>query len=414
MIRTSAHTLKYANNGKRANIARFLFEYRRLFQYIIDDIWENGIMDLDIPNNKLSCPLFLPGDYVRGLESWFTFRMRQCVGKQACAMIKAATKKRSQQLYKLRELQRDGNDTRKLQSKIDRQPLVKPNASRANAVLDSRFVNFQNGNKFDLFVRIITIGNNIVLKLPIKHTKISRKWLSLGVLKKSITLSEDKIVLFYDIENTPIKKTGRIVGCDQGYKTVASLSDGQATQPNAHGHSLETIQAVLARRKRGSNGFKRAQEHRENYINWSLNQLNWSGIKQVRLEKIKQLRYKNRTSRLMRGWRYTLIKQKLVSLGETEGFRITEVPNAFRSQRCYNCGWVRKANRKGKTFKCNRCNYIADADMNAASNLALSLYEIPNWVRQQRINRNGFYWGPDGLYTTSHERIVRDTQRAEE
>ena len=52
--------------------------------------------------------------------------------------------------------------------------------------------------------------------------------------------------------------------------------------------------------------------------------------------------------------------------------------------------------------------------MNAASNLALNLYEIPYWVRQQKINRNGFYWKLDGLYTAGHERIVRDAQRVKE
>jgi len=61
---------------------------------------------------------------------------------------------------------------------------------------------------------------------------------------------------------------------------------------------------------------------------------------------------------------------------------------------------------------CDKCNHAADSDMNAASNLALDLYEIPYWVRRSKINRKGFYWLPEGLFTVGHESIVRDTQRA--
>ncbi|MFQ5795503.1 MAG: zinc ribbon domain-containing protein [Candidatus Bipolaricaulia bacterium] len=110
----------------------------------------------------------------------------------------------------------------------------------------------------------------------------------------------------------------------------------------------------------------------------------------------------------MTHWTYTVINRKLDSLSETDGFRLVEVPNEFRSQRCSACGWVRKANRTGKTFTCDTCGFITDADLNAASNLELDLYEVPVWVRRQGLNREGFYWTPDGLYTVGHEPIVRD------
>ena len=82
-------------------------------------------------------------------------------------------------------------------------------------------------------------------------------------------------------------------------------------------------------------------------------------------------------------------------------------------KRCSQCGWVRKANRKGKVFTCNLCGFTEDADLNAAFNLELDLYEIPYWVRQQRINRSGFYWLEDGLYDVGHESIVRGTEKTE-
>lgn len=410
MIRSSAHTLKFANTGKKESIALFLAEYRRLLQAIIDDIWEHSLpdFDVDIAKNRLDFPTFLPNEYLKQFDSWFTARMKQCVGKQACSMLKAATKKRQKQLWMLRKLQREGQDSRKLQSKIDRQILRRPNASNAKAELDPRFIDFQEGNvEFDLFVRIKTIGNELVLYVPIRETKPSQKWDKRGIRKKSIRLSEDTLWFIYDVPDVP-KKQGRVVGCDQGYKIVATLSDGQITKPCPHGHTLETIQARLARREKSSKGFRRAQEHRQNYVHWSLNQINWSDIGKVRFENVKYLRYGKRSSRQMSHWAYTIIRKKAIALSETEGFVFEEVSNAFRSQRCSRCGWVCRVSRKGQTFRCNLCDFTEDADRNAAANLELDLFEIPFWVRRQKLNREGFYWKLDGLYSVGHEPIVRD------
>jgi hypothetical protein len=338
--------------------------------------------------------------------------MLQCVGKQACGMINAATKKRSKQLYMLNKLQKEGEDTRKLQRKIDIQPLVKPNASNANAELDSRFVDFkEETSKFDMFVRV-RIAPIKSFNLPILHNKVSRKWLSKGELRPSVRLTDQSIVLIFAIPKVEKRKEGRILGCDQGSLTIASFSDSQVTQPCLHGHTLSSIQSKLARRVSDSKRFKEAQEHRENYINWSIKQINFSETKELRLEKIVNLRKGKRTSQNLKHWTYTLIKQKLIRISEEEGFQFIEVPNEFRSQRCSSCGWVRKANRKGKTFKCNKCGFTADADLNAASNLELDLFEVPWWVRSMKINLKGFYWTLDNLFSESWEPIVPNTNKA--
>lgn len=408
MIRSSEHSLKYTNKGKLKNINIFISEYRLLLKNIIDDIWCGNFRDFNPANNKIDIPSYLPNDYLKTFDSWFTARMKQCVGKQACAMLRATTAKRKKQYWKLAELQKKGLSTKYLQRAIDTKPLVKPHTKNANPELDPRFIDIQEGNSFDLFVRIKTIGNNLTLNIPIKHTKSSLSWMCAGNMKNSIRVTPKSLILIYEVADK--KASGnKVVGCDQGVLTTATLSDGQKTTTNSHGHDLKSIQEILARRVKGSKGFRRAQEHRKNYINWSLNQLDWKNIKEVRLEKIKQLRHSKRSSRFLSHWTYTLIKDKLVMLGETEGFRIIEQPNEFRSQRCSSCGFVRKSSRKGKTFKCASCDFKADADENAATNLEIDLFEIPYWVRQQHLNQAGFYWKHDGLYDVGHEIIVRDT-----
>jgi transposase len=412
MIRSTSHSLKFSNLGKVQEISVFLVEYRRLADVILTDLWDNGLhdyeIDFSVQENKISLPSMLPNEYLKKFDSWLTARMKQCVGKQVCSIINAAVRKRQKQLFMLRKLRQEGKNTKYLQRKIDIRPLVKPRTEKIKAELDSRFVDFQSGNYFDLFVRIKTIGNNLSFNLPVKHTKVSRKWSRHGLQKQSIRLSEDRIVIFFEVQKAKGAGT-KTVGADQGYKTVLSLSDGQITQKCPHGHDLVSIQAKLSRRKKGSKGFKKAQDHRTNYINWSLNQLNFSDIKEVRLEKVKRIRYKKSSSRVMTHWTYTVIKKKLESLSEVEGFNLKEVPNEFRSQRCNQCGMVRKSLRKGKTFKCDVCGYTADSDLNAASNLELDLFEIPAWVRLKKINREGFYWMSDGLFTSTWEPIVSKT-----
>jgi transposase len=249
-------------------------------------------------------------------------------------------------------------------------------------------------------------GRNLSLPSMLPNPYLKER--SAGKRRPAIRLENHRVHLSFDAPVKPVSGT-QIVGADQGIATTLTLSDGQSTPSCPHGHTLSSIQSRLSRAKRGSQGFKRAQSHRSNYTGWALNQLDFSYVREVRLEKVRNIRRGRKCSRFLAHWTYTLIKQKLERLSETEGFRLREVSNEFRSQRCSSCGKVRKANRKGKTFKCDGCGFAADADLNAASNLRLDLFEIPWWVRPKQLNRKGFYWMPDGLFTLAGEPIVPQT-----
>jgi len=411
MIRTSTHTLKFCNEGKREVINDLIDEYQRLLTIIIDDIWANGYECFNISKHKLDVPLFIKTQKMKTYETWLSSGIRQVVARHALIMIRHASKKRQQQLFILKRAQRAGKYTRYLQSKIDRYPLVKPVITNCKITLDQRFVNFEEPKSSGLaFIRIGGTGCHKI-KVPIKFTTASNKWSMLGQRKKSIILSRDDIRLIFDIKQAKLQGSS-IVGADQGITTVLSMSDGQTTKHCPHNHTLSTIQSKLSRKKKGSKAFRRAQEHRKNHINWSLRQLDFDNIKELRLEKLRNVGRGQRTSRFLSHWAYTLIKDKLTRLSETEGFVLKEVSNEFRSQRCSQCGWVRKANRKGKTFKCTSCGYTHNADLNAASNLALDLFEIPFGVRLKKMNQKGFFWKSDGLFSDCQERIVPDARQA--
>lgn len=414
MIRSSKHPLALANGGKKEALQEILDEYRRYVQIVIDDIWTLGSPCGYCPSrNSLEIGIsLLPSSYLNEHATWLSARMRQAAGKQAVMMLKAATEVRRKQLFILRRDQEAGS-VKFLQSKIDRFPLIKPDASKINMELDSRFVDFQVNSKGTRFVRIASIGRKLALKIPIRETKVSRKWGTKGRLKEAVRIGNKRIHLIYSVEDPPKNESGPIIGADQGVSSVLTLSSGGVTRSCPHGHDLASIQAKMSGRRRGSKGFGRSQDHRKNYIGWTLNQLRpeLGKAKEVRLEKVQDLRRGQKSSRFLSHWTYTLIKDKLSQLSEEEGFLLSEATNEFRSQRCSRCGWVRKANRKGKTFKCNICDHIMDSDLNAASNLALDLYQIPFWVRRSKINRKGFYWNISGLFNFDQERIVPDSNK---
>lgn len=413
MIRCSKHALKPTNLAKKEQISELISNYRILVQEMIDYIWANGYKKFNISKNRLNCPSLLDSTFLKNFKSDYTERLKQAAGKQALMMISAATEKRRKQLWQLKKVQKEKGSTKYLQRAISSQPLVKPKASKIKLELDSRFIDFkfENQSKFLSFVRLSSIKKGLTIKLPISHSAVFDKWNVVGTLKKSIRLSDNYINLLFDIKEPIKKQVGESVGCDQGVTDIVTLSNGQKIPKYQNKYSLSDVQMILSKRKKGSKGFKRAQEFRKNVINWSMNQINFENIKELRLEKLHQVGKGKGRSRFLSHWAYTLINDKLKRLSEEKGFLLKEIPNEFRSQRCSNCGWVRKANRKGKSFCCNKCNKSFDSDLNASYNLLLDLYEIPYWVRLKKINRKGFYWMPDGLFSDCHESIVHDAKK---
>ena len=105
-------------------------------------------------------------------------------------------------------------------------------------------------------------------------------------------------------------------------------------------------------------------------------------------------------------WTYTEIFDKIRSEAQKQGVLVYELNPTYTSQRCSVCGWVRKSNRVGKQFKCTSCGFTADADLNAAQNLAFDLPSIDRKKRLRQDNRKGFYWNVKG-----QEPIVPTTQK---
>lgn len=378
MIRSTSSSLKFTNTGKRQHIANFMMEYRRVLRLLVSKFWA------DTNLKKFGDPQ---------CDSWLSTRAKQCAAKQAVGIVRAIKKKHNARAYMIRQL-RSSNDhvnAARLQLIQDESILTCPNVLHANAELDSRFciISTNNAKHFDVWVTLSSLGKKLKLSVPLRKTKTFNKWEVKGNIRPSIRLNEGEITFFFAFDHTP--QPGTRIGIDIGLKKTFSTSAGVQTPPDNHGHSLQTICEKLTRKKKGSKAFARTQAHRKNYIRWSVNQLNLSGVSEIRLENIKNLRKGKVTSALLSRWNYADIFGALSLKCEELGVQVTRVQTAYTSRRCNACGWTEKHNRKGETFKCCKCGHSANADINAAKNIVLNL------SIERRPNLDQFYWSKQEL-----------------
>lgn len=75
-------------------------------------------------------------------------------------------------------------------------------------------------------------------------------------------------------------------------------------------------------------------------------------------------------SRLLGSWSPTQLLSFIKYKAEMIGKSIILVNSHYTSQACSRCGDIRKANRKGKIFKCCVCSFSLHSDLNASRNIA--------------------------------------------
>lgn len=395
IIRSTKHYYQNLNTGKLNVIHDFLNEYHIALQFYIDYIWDNLL------NDSLDLPKYI--DYkVCNVPTRLSKRVLSACSNQALGIVKGRISIRRKILYIILKRKEQNLSTEYYEKKLSKTLLTKPiiNNDKIIAELSSKNIDIKYDNRhFNLFIRLKCTGYHSI-KIPIKFHKQDKKWLKNGKLLNGILISKNNIQLRYEIQKPKLKEEGITVGADTGLNNIITLSNN-VISPNVdiHGHSLNSILDKLARKKKGSKSFKRCQDHRTNFINWSINNLNIENIKIIKLEKVVNVFYKKNTSRKLSGWTNTQIQKKILSRGEEFGVQILLQSCTYRSQRCSGCSMVCKQNRKGKIYKCKNCGMHLDSDLNASLNHEIDLPDIPYWLQQLNLNRSsGFFWKPDGFF----------------
>lgn len=402
MIRSTKTTLNFVNKSKLDSIHHFVDEYRNVIIKFVDLLW-----------NLDKIPTLIPKTITSQITTWLSARAIQCAAKQASGIVRGTQTKQKRRLFIIEQLKKAGKfkKARNLQSIYNQNQISKPNINNIECELDERFVkiDLNQNTSFDGWITLSSLGNKLKLNIPFKKHKHFNKMIQNGSIKKGIRLSKHNVTFMFDLVDAVPSNTGKTLGIDIGQTTTLSTSDGQLLDKCPQGHTYASICNKLARKKKNSKNFNRVVNHRSNYLRYIVNQLNLDKVSIVNRENIKHLRKFTNTSRRMKHWNYAELFDVLDNKLETQGVLVNKLNPTYTSQRCSQCGWTRKLNRKRKQFKCDKCGFAYDADLNASLNLSFNLVPISKQERLQQRNRSGFYWN-----VASKEPIVPSVQKAKD
>jgi predicted RNA-binding Zn-ribbon protein involved in translation (DUF1610 family) len=431
-IRSSKHTLSFTNKGKLNDYSTFLKEYRRVLKLYVDYIWLNALKftfnkkdgktvykHFNLETNNFELPTMLSNpeiDKAIQLETFLTARALKCCLTQSVGIVRGVVEKKRKQQWAINSLRSHNKKIPVYLRRAVGRKITKPDVSAVNPEINSVCIDFQEGCNFDLFMSLKSVVSDkdrgFRINLPIKHHKRSRKWESNGELLNSVLLCDNDIELRWEVEKKLPKIHGKSVGADQGMNTLlvlaASPEDHQSTDEfkDIHGHTVSKICKKLNRKHNGSKAFKQTVAHRKNHINCMLNQLDFTGIKQINLEHFSRLRYKQKSKGYLDHWVYPFINEKIARRCEEEEVLLVHDNNVYYSQRCSRCGMVLKSNRSGKVYFCKNCGLELDADLNSALNHQQNLPPVPWGLKELNLNRTGFFWRSDGFFSLTGEELT--------
>ena len=90
------------------------------------------------------------------------------------------------------------------------------------------------------------------------------------------------------------------------------------------------------------------------------------------VEKLTYIRSKGKTriqNKKLRNWSFSQFLRLLQYKAESLGKIIIEIDASYTSQKCSKCGFTSKGNRNKSMFKCKKCLFELNADLNAARNI---------------------------------------------
>ncbi len=426
IIRSTKHPLsQHLNAGKEGALNELLKLCRIVINDYIEFIWNNefddhhGIQIWSIQKNLFELPRWLNYrilDEIKNADDpyWkISARLKTSLVAQAKGIVKGTVGEIRNLLRKIAWCKETGKPFHRLQAKLDKLSFGCPRLSEdAPIELSVHCVDFEKTNgRFKMFIRLKYLGPDFEdIKIPIQLHKRDFHWQKRAKLaplqnqptpffglSSGIRISESNCLLRWQFAKPEVRTEGAVLGGDTGIKKALSLSDGQMTKPNFHNRDLDTITSKMSKSKKGSKAFARLQDERINYINWSLKQLDLSNCAELKLERVKHLYFGRNHSAKIKAWGNTIITSSLERFSEEEGWVLSLTNSPYRSQRCGECGWVQRSNRKKECFCCKSCGHTADADVNAARNNAQDLPFISQIFRQKKHSTKGFFWNPLGI-----------------
>lgn len=355
MRRSVIVSLDFATKSKRKQINNLLTVYRSAVNFYIKHLWKAG--------GSLNKETLASLQNTRLSE-----RYKSNALKQALEMV-SSTKKSAKALRK-----RAGIPT-----------------FNGSAVLDSKFVTIEDGKlSFDLVVKLSTLKRGRRITIPTKHTKMTRKWLSVvnSKLIQGCCLSDNKLTLFIDIPDLLPKTNGKAIGLDMGVEKLISDSDG-----NFYGTDFKEISKKIRSKKVGSKARARAYQERKNYIGMVVNSIPWDFVQTIVIEDlrgIKRGKTKKRGKKFrkaMTPWVVRQVVDRIENKASENRVHLIKVDPSYTSQTCPDCRTVNKENRKGEKYLCSTCGYAGDSDTVGAHNILVRTFDSVGSLKSPMLKK---------------------------
>jgi len=247
---------------------------------------------------------------------------------------------------------------------------------------------------FDYWLRISTLEAGHPVRIPILLYERAKETLTqFPKLCSGVRLNRrdgEWYATFVVERKGPKAKASQVVGVDIGMAAMVSTSEGQPYgQVSAEVRRRVERSSQKRRRKQKLNAClkrknqpvvnlsdQRPAAFARNEIGRALNQMldelpEGTNVALERLS-VKDMRMKPRQmNRALRASPLGYVRDKLKFKLDEAGFRYRSVQPAFSSQHCSQCGFTLPMNRRSQTvFRCLWCGFVANADENAALNIA--------------------------------------------
>jgi IS605 OrfB family transposase len=351
--------LNQANAGKLQKLDELASEHRRVVQAYVDGLIGHEVRQ---PNKYADIP-------EQDIPTRLSDRWQRCAWQQACGIVQSWYSNERQNPPILRNICLQANTN---------VVVIEPSGTPT----------------FDFWLRISTLEIGKPVRVPLTlYGRAKEVIAEFPKLCSGVTLNrrDGQWYATFVVERRGSKpKSKTVIGVDIGMVNIVSTSEGRRYgQISLELRRRVERSAAKRRRKQKLNAClkrkglptvdlvdHRAEAFARNEIGQALNQMiddlpPGAAVAVERLT-VKDMRLKSRQmNRALRASQLGYVRDKLKFKLDERGIRYRSVQPAYSSQECSQCGFTLKVNRRSQAeFECLWCGYIANADENAAANLA--------------------------------------------
>lgn len=229
--------------------------------------------------------------------------------------------------------------------------------------------------EFDFWFKLSNHGKQRLM-IPCKKTKVFNTALSKGFLKRNSCKiwkshkGHHYLIVYVEFPDRSKENVNKL-GIDVGHYNAIATSEGKILGQDIWSLRLKT-------KHRNYKGKVTPNKQLLNYYAKQLHVLYPDADFVCEDLKFKGKRiFGHKQYRTLRSkWAYQHLSNKLVELGQTEGFCVYKVNPFNTSRTCPKCGFATLENRKGDVFKCIKCDHTDHADITGAINILMKEYPV--------------------------------------